>query len=425
MIARNSLLNLIGLGAPMLLAFVAMPALLHGLGAERFGLLTLVWAVVSYFGLFDLGLSRSLTQRMAMLLEQKEAAEVGPLATTALVLMGAMGVVGGALMALAAPWGVTWLKELTLHDEAVRATYVMAAALPFIVLTAGLRGLLEACQAFRALNAIRLPMGLWTFAGPWLVMALHGPDLVGVTLALALGRVAGFIVHLLCAWHLLPDWHGRLLWSGRWVRPMLVSGGWLTLTNVVGPFMGYVDRFVIGATISTAALTYYGTPLEIVNRLAIIPGALIGVLFPAFAAMDGPAGRALYRKSLWILAAVMLPICLGLALLARPFLTHWLSPEMAEHCTLLLQIFAVGSFFNSLANVPLTWIQGRGDFRSPALMYCIELPLFLLVFWAFATQWGLLGAALAWLLRIVADTAILFFLCHRDQRTLAAPSQVQ
>ncbi|MDL5032882.1 flippase [Pelomonas sp. APW6] len=424
-LARNSLLNLFGLGAPMLVAFALTPSLLHGLGPERFGLLTLVWAVVGYFGLFDLGLSRALTQRMALLLEQRQLEAVGPLATTALVLMGVMGVVGGALMALAAPSASHWLRALTLLDEAVAATIVMAAALPFIVLTAGLRGLLEACQAFRALNAIRIVMGLWTYVGPWLVLVLHGPDLVGVTLALALGRVVGCAVHAVSAWALLPAWHGRVRWSREWVRPMLASGGWLTLTNVVGPIAGYVDRFIIGATISTAALTYYGTPLEIVNRLAVIPGALIGVLFPAFAAMDGLAGRALYRKSLWILTAVMLPICLALGLLARPFLTHWLSPEMAEQCTLLLQIFALGAFFNSLANVPLTWLQGRGDFRSPALMYCVELPLFLGVFWLLSTHWGLLGAALAWLIRIVGDTAVLFYLCHRDQRRLPAPAVAQ
>ena len=46
-IARDSLLNLVGLGGPLLLAVVLVPRLLLGLGDERFGLLTLVWAVTS------------------------------------------------------------------------------------------------------------------------------------------------------------------------------------------------------------------------------------------------------------------------------------------------------------------------------------------------------------------------------------------
>ena len=53
---RHTVFNLIGLGAPLLVAVGTIPVLIHELGPGRFGLLTLIWAVVSYFGLFDLGL---------------------------------------------------------------------------------------------------------------------------------------------------------------------------------------------------------------------------------------------------------------------------------------------------------------------------------------------------------------------------------
>ena len=58
---RHTAFNLIGLGAPLLVAVGTIPVLIHALGPARFGLLTLIWAVVSYFGLFDLGLGRALT----------------------------------------------------------------------------------------------------------------------------------------------------------------------------------------------------------------------------------------------------------------------------------------------------------------------------------------------------------------------------
>jgi len=67
-ILRHSFLNLIGLAAPLALALFAIPVLLEGLGAARFGLLTLIWALVSYFGLFDLGLGRALTMQLAVVL---------------------------------------------------------------------------------------------------------------------------------------------------------------------------------------------------------------------------------------------------------------------------------------------------------------------------------------------------------------------
>ena len=66
------------------------------------------------------------------------------------------------------------------------------------------------------------------------------------------------------------------------VGPLLRFGGWMTVTNIVSPFMAYLDRFLIGALISLTAVAYYVTPFEMITKLLVIPAALVGVLFPAF-----------------------------------------------------------------------------------------------------------------------------------------------
>jgi O-antigen/teichoic acid export membrane protein len=417
-LAKHTLLNLLGLGAPLVLAVFLIPPLVRGLGTERFGLLTLIWAATSYFGLFDLGLGRALTQQLAVVLDRRDAAAVGPLCGTALVLMLALGVVGGILMALAAPWAVDILKAVPDRNEVVAAGWVMALSLPFIVATAGLRGMLEACHAFEALNAVRLPLGLWTFAGPWLVLQSQGADLFAVTLALALGRVVGCVAHAWLAWRALPQLRGRLRPEPQWIRPLVTSGGWLTVSNVVSPLMGYVDRFLIGATMSAAAVAFYATPQEIVTKLWIVPGALTAVLFPAFAAQAARKDEtawALYDRALRILFVVLLPVTLGLGLFAAPLLRLWISAEFAQQSALVLQVFSVGILINCMAHVPLTWLHGAGRFRIPALLHCMELPLFLMALWLLIPMWGLIGAAIAWLGRMLVDAAALFWLCRLER----------
>ena len=49
----------------MLVAIIAIPFLIKGLGTARFGVLTLAWMVVGYFSLFDLGIGRALTKVVA------------------------------------------------------------------------------------------------------------------------------------------------------------------------------------------------------------------------------------------------------------------------------------------------------------------------------------------------------------------------
>lgn len=65
LIARNTLINLIGQALPLLVAVVAMPLVVRGLGTERFGLLSLAWGVMGYFTVFNLGLGRATAKHMA------------------------------------------------------------------------------------------------------------------------------------------------------------------------------------------------------------------------------------------------------------------------------------------------------------------------------------------------------------------------
>ncbi len=86
-LSRNIIWNLLGSGAPLLVAIVAIPILIEGMGLVRFGVLTIAWMVVGYFSLFDLGLGRALTKLVAEKLghsQNNENNEIPPLIWTAM-----------------------------------------------------------------------------------------------------------------------------------------------------------------------------------------------------------------------------------------------------------------------------------------------------------------------------------------------------
>jgi Membrane protein involved in the export of O-antigen and teichoic acid len=405
-LAHHTFFNLIGLGAPLLVALASIPALMHGLGVERFGLLTLIWAVTSYFGLFDLGVGRALTQQLAIALNQRAHNQIGPLCATALALMAAFGVLGGLVLASLAPWGVDLINNLSDRSEAVTATLMMGLAMPAIVLTAGLRGMLEAKHEFGLINLIRLPMGIWTFVGPWLVVYYKGADLVWIAAALALGRWVAMLAHALLVRRVFTALGSQWTFQAKLLRPLCVSGGWLTAGNIIGSLLAYADRFIIGAVVSAAAVTYYTTPQELVTKLSILPGALTAVLFPTFAvqtAQRDEAALRLCKDMLRWLMLVMLPLTLALALFAQELLGLWLGAEFAPQGGRPLQIFAAGMLISSLAQVPFTVIQSAGRAKVTALIHAVQVPLFLFALvWA-ATQYGIEGAAWAWLARGAVD----------------------
>lgn len=409
---RHTVFNLIGLGAPLLVAVGTIPVLIHQLGPSRFGLLTLIWAVVSYFGLFDLGLGRALTQQLAVVFANKEYKKVGPLVGTATLLMTMLGVVAGVLMAAAASWGVGLIHDVPDRQEAVNAVYAMALAMPFIVLTSGFRGILEAQHAFGTINLIRLPMGLFTFLGPLAVVLYGGgPRLDYIAWVLVAGRVMACVIHAYYAWRVLPKEHGALNWQADLLKPLCISGGWMTMSNIISPFMGYIDRFIIGGILSAAAVAYYATPQELVTKLWIIPSALTAVLFPTFAVQMMQRNQQswlLFKQAVRWLYFLLLPITVVLVLFAHEILTWWVGLAFASNSAVLLQIFSLGIFINCIAHVPFTLIQSAGMPRLTALIHAVELPFFIVVLWWLTLKYGLIGAAAAWLLRMTIDTVLMF-----------------
>src|SRR6266576_92951 len=172
LLARNTVWNLLGNGAPMLVAIFCIPILIRRLGTDRFGVLTLAWALIGYANLFDLGLGRALTQLVAQKLGAGKEREIPSLVWTSLLLMTLLGFAGTACVFLISPWLVHSALNVpdALEPEMLQAFRLLALSIPFVITTAGLGGLLEAHQRFGLINALRVPLGVFTFAGPLLVL---------------------------------------------------------------------------------------------------------------------------------------------------------------------------------------------------------------------------------------------------------------
>src|SRR3954470_5469540 len=110
-LARSTVLNLAGLGTPLVVAFFAIPVLTRWLGTDRFGVLSLVWVVLGYFSLFDLGLSRALTQIISERVSSLRTDDLPQLVWTGLGLLLGLGLIT-TLVATACS---AWLVNHVLH----------------------------------------------------------------------------------------------------------------------------------------------------------------------------------------------------------------------------------------------------------------------------------------------------------------------
>lgn len=417
-IARNSLLNFIGLVIPYFIGFLAIPFIIRKLGVERFGILSLVWVIFGYFGIFDLGLGRTTTKYIADALGKKDYEKIPQYLWTTVILQLVIGFFGLILLVVLAPL-------LAEHVMKIPAKYILetkvtlmlvALSLPIMLVTSSFRGVLEASQRFDLVNAIKIPVSILFYILP-LIGALLNYDLRGIVILLILSRIAGLIAWLFMCLNVYPFLKGRLAFHKEVLRPLFSFSIWLMLSGVLYTILSSVDKFFIGSQISLKAVSYYSAPYEAILRLGVIPGSLSMVLFPAFSFLAAgnhlEKTEKLFGRSVKYLLLSTAPLLLLLIFYAKELLRLWLGQTFADNSALVVQLLAVGFIGNSIVVVAYNYLQGIGRVDITTKYQAFELCMFAGMLWIFINLWGINGAAFACMIRYILFTIFLFWSAFR------------
>jgi O-antigen/teichoic acid export membrane protein len=416
-LVRNMIWNLIGQGAPLFVALFAIPVLIKGLGTERFGVLILVWMVVGYFTLFDLGIGRATTKYTSEYLAKGAFPELNRLIWTSLLMLFAIGILGTIVIYSLAPYLVTRILVIpaTIRQEAMDAFGLLAFSLPIVVGTSAARGVLEAQHRFGIVNAIAIPAGVANYLLP--LAAIHvSNDLSRVVLFLMAGRTITWFLFLYFSLNSLAGLSVPRLPNVSCALQLFRFGGWVTVSSTVGPLMTYADRFMVGSILTMSAVAYYATPYDLVTKLGIIAPGVMSVLFPVLISsitLRQGDFLGLHDRATKFILLALAPMVVCALMFAELFLDGWLGAEFALNSRRVFQILSAGVLFNSLAVVPFTAIHAAGRADLSAKAHLAELPLYLFTLWFLVRNFGIEGVALAWLLRVVLDYALMFSIARR------------
>ncbi len=425
-VARNALWNVGGQLVSLAVGLLALPLLLLQLGAARLGVFTLALGLIGLSGLFDLGLGRALTQTVSSGLAQgRSRAQLAALVAKVIGLLAAVGMLWTVALWCAAPFLAERLFSLNgeLARESVFGLRALALSIPFALAATGAMGTLEGLQQFRLLSLWRMPMSVLQFGLPLAVAAIH-PDVGWVIAALAVTRVAWLLLWIPHLRRLLPREPGTRA-SRADLHHALHFGGWLSVSNLVGPLMVYADRFYLASLFPPAMVAYYTVPFDTAFRATSLPQTAVNALFPALAETQSrpQASTFLLTQAIHAVVALMLPATLVAAVFAHPLLALWLDADFADHATPVLRLLLAGILINSAAHLPYALLQAHGRADLTAKLHLLELPVFALLLAAAIGLYGIAGAALAWSFRVLLDAVLLFAMAwrlHPLQRSVLA-----
>lgn len=106
---------------PMVAGVLVVPDLIHLLGTDRFGVLSISWILVGYFGLLDMGLARGLTQYLAQQKSQgRNADECAFTAHCVRRWMLILGLIWAVILLALMPWATQTALKM---PEALRRSW--------------------------------------------------------------------------------------------------------------------------------------------------------------------------------------------------------------------------------------------------------------------------------------------------------------
>lgn len=283
---RSSLLtsilsNWTALAVNILSGLVLTPLIIAHLGKAHYGLWTLVWTIVGYYGLLNLGVTTSVVRNVARSTANADNAQANEVAANALALFSVAGLAAAGISFFAA----TPLSQFFSIEPSEQALFIKVIRLLGLLAGISLPGavpgaLLRAHQRFVASNAGTIISELLRF-GLYVYVLQNGYGLWGLSIVSLLSTVLKFAVHSVQCMVLLPSFRIR----PRQVRIRtifcLVSFGFFVwITQVSNILITQLDAAVIGASLTMEDVAVYGIAALVIRYYYHLSSSLQGVFTP-------------------------------------------------------------------------------------------------------------------------------------------------
>ena len=396
---RNVLWSWVGVIFSLISGILLSPYVIHRLGNEQYGIWALVFSVVDYYALVDLGFKSAVVKYAAHYRATGETSRLEELISTATVYFSIAATAALAAASVIA-WNTTRLFHVQPQDvEAFQfLTITVGMGMAVNISLSAFAGALDAYQRFDVSSRILiLANGTRTLGFFALLKAGFGLKAMGVcSLATIL---MNFSLVCLAFRREAPE----LKFSVRKarlasLRQMVGYGGRTMVANISLNVLNQNAPVLIGHFLSATMVAYFSFPMRLLNYSVELVGRLGGVTASKSAELTAHGNTAgIARMALVInryCLFLFLPLAVYLALFGHQLLAVWLNPEFAAHSAPLLPVLGAGVVIAIAAQYNSTSIlYGMARHGRLAVALAAEAVLSVAGLWVVIPRYGITGAA--------------------------------
>lgn len=408
-IKRQVAANFVGRAWSAVMNFAFVPAYIHFLGVEAYGLIGFFVSVMAIFFVLDMGFSTTITRELARH-ETTSASgdEVRNLMLTLELIYWAVGVVIGASLVFGASGlASNWLHPEALdHGAVVRSIQLMGVVAILRWPVSLYSGALMGMQKQVSLNAIICLYATLQAGGATLVLWIVSPTIFVFFAWQAIASALQIVALRLLTWRELGGRNQIARFELDSVRRVLgfsLSVMGITLLSVV---LTQFDKILLSRWVSLQTFGYYSLATAIATVLNVAGTAVYGAVFPRLSRLAAHGStRAVtdfYHSSCQLVSILILPAALTLSFFAQPLLAVYLGKaDVAEKVAPILSLLAMGNALLSLMLVPLALQLAYGWTRLSLYKNIVAILLFVPLLVVLVKFHGPVGAALAWVILVL------------------------
>lgn len=414
---NNTVFNVIGWFWPIVLNFATVPYFVQKMGDEAFGVFILILTVVGYLALLNLGLNTASTKFISEYLAKNDTLKLNQVIVSTLMFYTVVGSVGLLLMIIASPWITTNLLNVSpeLTDAAITALQLGGIGFFINMVTGAFSAVPTALQRFEITNFMLITSTTLATASTFAALVFAG-GLIEVVAYRVLVSVVSLIISVIIAKRLIPTLRFRVPFSWAVLRQMITFGGFNMVTQITGLILFQTGRFVVGAYMGAASVTYYAVVADLVTRLHGFISSISLVIFPLASELSAKDEHtrlsAAYMQLVKYNTLIACFIYLAVIVFGNDVLVLWMGREFMQRSDNTLPILGIAFLVMSFNVIPYHVLNGIG---KPALTTITEFSgsIFNIVLWVLLIPiLGIKGAALASLIAM-ARVPLYVFLVNR------------
>jgi len=360
-------------------------------------------SLTTYFSVLDLGFGGSIVRFVAHYRARRDARGLNEIAST---LAGIFLMTGAAAYAIfvALAFNIDYVvkdpgQQATARSLLLIIGVYVSLGFPFSVFG----GIINGFQRYDLNNLVGICSSV-IVAVVNVVMLAAGFGLVSLVAATTAIRLLAYLMYRLNAYHVFPPLSLRpslFQWSR--VRELTSFSVYISIIDWSNKLNYSIDAIIIGAFLSTAAVTLWTVPQRLAEMLQRLTNQLNGVLLPVV--VDSDAGqrperlRAILIQGTRLSLASVVPLAAAIVLLARPLIHSWMGHQF-ESSILVAQLLVGVVAIRVGCATATTVLKGAGQHRLLAFSnLSAALANVVLSLW-WIRRYGLVGQAFGTLVPI-------------------------